>query len=130
LGEVAGDPDPLDVLLAEVEAQQSDGSVRDPHQLELFGTLLSELHAMQKKPGQSDPHLIVTLAGHSIRGTWDEILLQMKAADRDWAEASLSDFMASLARRGQAETGIVIPTTNAEAFIRGSAEAGVLRIVQ
>jgi hypothetical protein len=130
LGEVAGDPDPLDVLLAEVEAQQSDGSVRDPHQLELFGTLLSELHAMQKKPGQSDPHLIVTLAGHSIRGTWDEILLQMKEADRDWAEASLSDFMASLARRGQAETGIVIPTTNAEAFIRGSAEAGVLRIVQ
>jgi Tfp pilus assembly protein PilF len=130
LGEVAGDPDPLDVLLAEVEAQQSDGSVRDPHQLELFGTLLSELHAMQKKPGQSEPHLIVTLAGHSIRGTWDEILLQMKAADRDWANAPLSDFMASLARRGQAETGIVIPTTNAEAFIRGSAEAGVLRIVQ
>ena len=72
----------------------------------------------------------MTLAGHSIRGTWDEILLQMKEADRDWAEASLSDFMASLARRGQAETGIVIPTTNAEAFIRGSAEAGVLRIVQ
>jgi tetratricopeptide (TPR) repeat protein len=130
LGEVAGDPDPLDVLLAEVEAQQPDGSVRDPHQLELFGTLLSELHAMQKKPGQSEPHLIVTLAGHSIRGSWDEILLQMKAADRDWANAPLSDFMASLARRGQAETGIVIPTTNAEAFIRGSAEAGVLRIVQ
>jgi hypothetical protein len=54
----------------------------------------------------------------------------MKAADREWAQGSLSDFMASLARRGQAETGIVIPTTDAETFIRGSAEAGVLRIVQ
>jgi tetratricopeptide (TPR) repeat protein len=130
LGEVAGDPDVIDMLLAEVEAKHADGSVRDPHQLELFGTLLSELHAMQKKPGQSELHLIVTLAGHSLRGTWDEILLQMKAADREWAQASLSDFMASHARRGQAETGVVIPTTGAEAFICGSAEAGVLRIVQ
>ena len=113
------------MLLAEVESQQADGSVRDPHQLELFGTLLSELHAMQKKPGQGETHVIMTLAGHSLRGTWEEILMQMKAADREWAQASLSDFMASHARRGQAETGVVIPTTDAEAFIRGSAEAGV-----
>src|SRR5215207_6176927 len=131
LAEVAGEPDPIDMLLAEVEAQQADGGIRDPNQLELFGTLLSELHAMQKKPGLSESsHQIVTLAGQSIRGSWDEILLQMKAADGDWAQGSLSDFMASLARRGQAETGVVIPTTDAEAFIRGSAEAGVLRIVQ
>jgi hypothetical protein len=72
----------------------------------------------------------MTLSGYSIRGTWEEILVQMKEADREWAQGSLSDFMASLARRGQTETGIVIPTTDPEAFIRGSAEAGVLRIVQ
>ena len=30
----------------------------------------------------------------------------------------------------RSETGVVIPTTDAEAFIRGSAEAGVLRIMQ
>jgi Tfp pilus assembly protein PilF len=130
LSEVAGEPDAIDMLLAEVEAQQADGGVRDPHQLELFGTLLSELHAMQKKPGQSESHMIMTLAGHSIRGTWEEILQQMKAADREWAQGSMTDFMASLARRGQAETGVVIPTTDPEAFIKGSAEAGVLRIVQ
>src|SRR5882724_9922173 len=130
LGEVAGEPDAIDMLLAEVEAQQADGTVRDPHQLELFGTRLSELHAMQKRPGQGESHLVVTLGGQAIRGSWDEILLQMKAADRDWAQGSLSDFMASLARRGQTETGVVIPTTDAEALIRGSAEAGVLRIVQ
>jgi len=130
LGEVAGDPDPIDMLLAEVEAQQADGGIRDPHQLELFGTLLSELHAMQKKPALGESHQVVTLAGTTIRGSWDEILLQMKAADREWAHGSLNDFMNSLARRGQAETGVVIPTTDAEAFIRGSAEAGVLRILQ
>src|SRR5919199_4907982 len=77
LAEVAGEPDAIDMLLAEVEAQHADGGVRDPHQLELFGTLLSELHAMQKKPGQGESHLIMTLAGHSIRGTWEEILQQM-----------------------------------------------------
>ena len=42
----------------------------------------------------------------------------------------VSWFMAYLAKRGQAETGVVIPVTDAEAFIRGSAEAGVLRIIQ
>jgi hypothetical protein len=34
------------------------------------------------------------------------------------------------ARREKEETGVVIPVTDAEAFIRGSAEAGVLRIIQ
>ncbi|HEX5386878.1 MAG TPA: tetratricopeptide repeat protein [Gemmatimonadales bacterium] len=134
LGEVAGEPDSIELLLAEVEAQQSDGSVRDPHQLELFGTLLSELHAMQRRPAHSghagDAHAIGTLSGETFRGTWDEILLQMKAADREWADASMAEYMLGLARRGRAETGVVIPVTDAEAFIRGSAEAGVLRIIQ
>jgi hypothetical protein len=54
----------------------------------------------------------------------------MRDADVEWAGASLREFMAGLARRGQTETGVVIPVTDAEAFIRGSAEAGVLRIIQ
>lgn len=134
LAEVTGEPDPVDLLLAEVEAQQPDGTVRDPHQLELFGTLLTELHGMQKRPGHpahpGETHAVGTLSGHTFRGTWEEILLQMKAADREWADASLAEFMVGLAHRGRAETGVVIPVTDAEAFIRGSAEAGVLRIIQ
>ena len=131
LNEVAGDPDPVDMLLAEVEAQQPDGTARDPNQLELFGVLLTELHAMQQKPWQqaAESHQVATLAGVTFRGSWEEILLQMKEAEGDWAGAPLADYMASLARRGQAETGVVIPVTNAEEFIRGSAEAGVLRII-
>jgi len=57
-------------------------------------------------------------------------LLQMQAADREWTGGSLRDFMTREAERGRAETGVVIPITGAEAFIRGSAEAGVVRIVQ
>lgn len=129
--EVAGEPDRVDRLLAEVEAQQPDGTVRNPHQLELFGTMVAELHAMQKRPGSGDFHQVATLAGCTFKGSWEEILMQMKAAEEEWAEASLADFMLSLAERGRAETGVVIPTTtDAEAFIRASAQAGVLRIIQ
>jgi tetratricopeptide (TPR) repeat protein len=128
LGEVAGEPDPLEMLLTEIEAQLPDGSVRNPHQLELFGTLLTELQAMQKRPG--DHHYVATLAGQNFRGTWEEILDQMKDAEPEYADAPMHEFMAGLARRGRTETGVVIPTTDAEAFIRGSAQAGVLRIIQ
>ncbi|MFZ5624033.1 MAG: tetratricopeptide repeat protein [Gemmatimonadota bacterium] len=131
LADLAGEPDSVDLLLAEIEAQQPDGTVRDPNQLELFGTLLTELHAMQRRQATyGAEHVVATLSGKLFRGTWDEILLQMKAAEGDGAGASLGEFMSTLAQRGRAETGVVIPVTDAEAFIRGSAEAGVLRIIQ
>jgi tetratricopeptide (TPR) repeat protein len=130
LAEIAGEPDPVDELLAEVEGTQPDGSMRDPHQLELFGTMLSDLTTMQRRPGLADHHLVVTLAGQTLRGSWEEILAQFKAADRGWAEASLTDFMATVAQRGRMEMGVTIPLTDAEAFLRGSAEAGAVRIIQ
>ena len=85
---------------------------------------------MQRKHGRTDPHQVTTLNGVVLRGTWDEILLQLKVNEHGASLVSLSEFMASLARRGREETGVIIPLTDAEAFIRGSAEAGVLRIVQ
>jgi len=130
LAEITGEPDAVDILLAEVEAQQADGTTRDPNQLELFSALVAQLPGMQLRRGHHDGHLVATLAGHLFNGSWEEILLSMKEADGKWSGASLREFMAGLARRGQAETGVVIPVTDAEAFIRGSAEAGVLRIIQ
>jgi Flp pilus assembly protein TadD len=129
LAEVTGEPDAVDELLAEVVSQQAD-TVRDPHQLELFGALVSELPAMQRRTSLGDHHVVVTLSNHTLRGSWDEILTQLKAIERGWADASLDEFMAGLARKGRTETGVVIPLTDAEAFLRGSAEAGVLRIIQ
>ena len=130
LAEVAGEPDAVDELLAEVESLQPDGTIRDPNQLELFGTLLAELPGMQRRPQGTDNHVVVTLGGHTLRGSWEEILAQLKASDGFWAEASLADFMAGLSRKGRRESGVEIPITDAEAFLRGTAEAGVVRIIQ
>jgi hypothetical protein len=124
------DPDPVDELLAEIESVHNDGKVRDPHQLELFGTMLTELQQMQRRPGvRSDHHQVATLGGHHFRGTWEEILDQLKAADRAGPTQSMTEFMRGLAIRGKHETGVTIPVTDAEAFIAGAAEAGVLRII-
>jgi len=130
LGELLPEPDPTEDLLAEIEAQQTDGTIRDPKQLELFGSLVAEVPGMQRKHTRFDAHQVTTLSGTVLRGTWDEILLQLKVSEQGPALVSLSEFMAGLARRGREETGVIIPLTDAESFIRGSAEAGVLRIVQ
>ncbi|MBM4187918.1 MAG: hypothetical protein FJ206_11490 [Gemmatimonadetes bacterium] len=130
VSELMTEADPIEDLLAEIESTYRDGAVKDPNQLELFGTMLTELQQMQRKSGQRpDHHQVTTLGGHQLRGTWEEILLQFKASDQASAHQSLPDFMAQLAIRGKRETGVTIPTTDAEAFIQGAAEAGVLRIV-
>lgn len=131
LADIADDPDHVDAILAEVEGLQANGAIRDPTQLELFGTLVADLHAMQRRPGQSDaPHVVITLAGQTLRGSWEEILAQFQALDQAGAAVPLAEFMATLARRGRAETGVDIPVTDAEAFLLGSAQAGVVRILQ
>jgi tetratricopeptide (TPR) repeat protein len=126
LGELAGESGPEDLLLAEIEAMGPDGQVRDPRQLELFGTLLTELQGMK---GRGEVHRVTTLTGITYVGTWDEIVRQMKDDAAEWADASVEDYMAASARRGRRQTGAAIPTTSAESFIRGSAEAGLLRIL-
>jgi hypothetical protein len=53
----------------------------------------------------------------------------MKDDTAEWAGGSLQDYMAASARLGRRETGVVIPVTDAESFIKGSADAGLLRIL-
>ena len=130
LAGVAAERQDIDLLLAEIETHQLDGTIRNPHQLELFGALVTDPQSIKRRSNPGDSHLVATLAGHLFKGTWEEILVQMKSADGELAAASLREFMTSVARRGRAETGVVIPVTDAEAFIRGSAQAGVLRIIR
>ncbi len=129
LEEMRMDGDAIGRLLEEVEATQADGSVRDPLQLELFSTLLMELEGMRRRV-VNGPHRVTTRTGQSFTGTWEEIVLQMKLDDPQLAEESLSGYMKHIARRSVAETGVVIPATDAEAFVRGSAAAGLLKIVR
>jgi len=47
----------------------------------------------------------------------------------DWSAVSLEDYMEQVSRRSRLERGVVIPATGAEAFVRGSAVAGLLNIL-
>jgi tetratricopeptide (TPR) repeat protein len=129
LGELTGEAAPEDLLLAEIEAIGSDGQVRDPRQLELFGTLLTELQGMKKGVAGGEIHRVRTRAGRTYVGTWEEIVRQMKDDAAEWAGGSVEDYMAASARLGRKVTGVTIPATDAESFIKGSAEAGLLRIL-
>jgi tetratricopeptide (TPR) repeat protein len=137
LEEMAGEADADELLLAEIEATGADGQVRDPRQLELFGTLLTELKGMRARPnggsstggGGGEVHRVSTPAGATYVGTWEEIVRQMKDDAAEWVAGSLEDYMAASARRGRRQTGIAIPATDPESFIKGSADAGLLRIL-
>ena len=138
LNDLVSDAAPDDLLLAEIEAMGPDGQVRDPRQLELFGTLLTELQGMRTRPGPggggshaalSAVHRVSTLAGVTYVGTWEEIVRQMKDDAGEWAGGSLEQYMAATAQRGRKQTGVAIPATDPESFLRGSADAGLLRIL-
>lgn len=131
LAELGEEASPEDQLLAEIEGLQPDGTPRDPNQLELFGTLMRDVPEMQRRTGgEAAVHVIETLEGLALRGSWDELLLQLQTVDGAWADDTLVQFMHAFAQRGQAETGVRIPVTSAEAFLRGSADAGIIRILQ
>lgn len=131
LADLGGEASAEDILLAEIESLQPDGTPRDPHQLELFGTLMRDVPEMLKRPTvDAGTHVIETLAGLTLRGSWDDLLMHLQTVEGAWADGTLLEFMEAFAQRGTAETGVKIPVTSAEAFIRGSADAGVLRILQ
>lgn len=128
LTELAGDPDDIDEMLAEIEQRAMEQDQHDAkQQLELFGSMLSELIETRRDPVE---HRITLRDGRSFRGTWDDIVRQMKEGNSTFSGRSMQDFMLNEARRGFSLTGIVIPTGDAESFIRGSADAGLLRILK
>ncbi len=136
LTELAGEPDNIDEMLAEIEGQVAEAAeIEARGQLELFGALLADL-AEQKEPPAQPPAPTAAAAHQIIRdgrqyvGSWEEIVREMRDASSSHAGRSLQDFMVTEARRVYSDRGITIPTGDAESFIRGSANAGLLRIVR
>jgi tetratricopeptide (TPR) repeat protein len=146
LTELAGTPDAIDELLAEVESrvlEQEEAERPDSQgQLEALGTLLTGLVTQQPEASQEEAsestvtdvlmadagrHRIVMRDGTAFEGTWEEIV----GALRDSRDAGrpLEEYMAIEARRFYGATGMQIASHEPEAFIRGSADAGLLRIV-
>ena len=163
LVELAGDLDPIDELLAEVEQaamEEADAESPTPQdQLEALGSLLTGLvgqqqaaesspeHAGDQADGHAnarngevadvttdvlmadaDTHRVIMRDGSVFEGTWDEIVQALRDA-RD-AGRPLDEYMAIEARRFYGATGMQVASHAPEAFIRGSADAGMLRIVR
>src|SRR5438132_1253977 len=135
LNEITGDAAPEDLVLAEIEAMRPVGQLRDPRQLELFGTLLTELQGMKNKGGNGgsggigEVHRVSTVSGSTYVGTWEDIVRQMKDDAAEWAAGSLEQYMEASAKRWRKQTGFAIPATDPESFLRAGADAGVLRIL-
>lgn len=128
LVELTPPSDPLEEMLSEIEQRAADQEQEEARsQLELFGALLSDL---SEQKGAAPRHKVVGRDGRPFEGSWEEIVTAMRNATPGQANRTLEEFMQSEARRGFSLTGILIPTRDAESFLRGSADAGLLRIVQ
>lgn len=126
LAELSPVPDAVDEMLAEIEARAAEQDERTARsQLELFGAMLADLSGQRA----TERHRVVGRDGRPYEGTWDEIVGAMRDASPAAQGRSLEEFMQSEARRGFSLTGILIPTRDAESFLRASADAGLLRII-
>ncbi|HYD54428.1 MAG TPA: tetratricopeptide repeat protein [Gemmatimonadaceae bacterium] len=130
LTELTSELDDIDELLAEVDAAHlASGEPEGPRaQLELFGSLLNTLAGQRGE--DITPHRIMTREGKQFDGSWAEIVQGMRDADVHERGRSVEEFMKRAATRGYSETGIRIPSHDPELFIRGFADAGLLRIVR
>ena len=142
LTELGGELDDIDELFIEVDgaAANESGEVEVARgQLELFGTLLSSLADAKAEDEVASPeidlgvHSILTREGRRLTGSWEEIVRSMRDADAESGQdgdVTLREYMTREARRAYRETGVRVPSHDAELFVRGSADAGMLRIVR
>lgn len=129
LAELGGDIDDVDAILMELESSTGPDTAPAAEaargQLELFGNLLSTLAEQKQDP----EHQVVVSDGTRFGGSWEEIVRSMRDMTGNPAH-SMQEFMFGMSQHGFRKTGIRIPTDDAESFIRGSAVAGLLRIVR
>lgn len=137
LTELAGEPDSIDEMLAELELPEDDAT--EDGQLELFvgeaavapvPTAASFVPSMPPSAAAAH-HRVVTVEGSEVEGTWDEIVSHLRATSGGELQGgSVGDFMAAVATRHFGAPAAQASAYDAEAFIRASAAAGLLRIVR
>jgi Flp pilus assembly protein TadD len=114
LRELEAVSDPLDRLLAEVETQFNGGpahQVYDPSQLELFDR--------GQGAGDATRHQVRLPDGYVFRGTWHEIVRQMRD-DAGFSHETLAHYMRRLAERWHEERGVEIPFLDPEIFMQAA----------
>jgi tetratricopeptide (TPR) repeat protein len=142
LTELGGELDDIDELFIEVDgaAANESGEVEVARgQLELFGTLLSSLADAKAEDEVASAevdlgvHSILTREGRRLTGSWEDIVRSMRDADAESGQdgdVTLREYMTRVAKLAYRETGVRVPSHDAELFVRGSADAGMLRIVR
>ncbi len=121
LSELEALHDPIDRLLAEVETRVngSDGQVLyDPSQLELFE---------RSGTGDTTTHQLRMADGYLFRGTWHEILRQMRD-HAGFSHETLAHYMRRLAERWHEQSGLEIPFQDPEGFLIAAIKAGLVTL--
>ena len=119
LNELEADLDPVDQLLAEIENQVNGRRhelYEDPNQLELF-----------KESATTQRYQIRLFDGHVFRGSWYEIVRQM----RDYAGFShetVLQYMRRLAERWHEQLNVRIPSSDPESFLRAAIDARLVTL--
>ena len=137
LSELAGDLDDVDTMLMELEPRSGADTAPAAEargQLELFGTLLSSLVEQRQDGGDASDapaleHQIIAADGTAFEGSWEDIVRRMRDSQGNPAH-SVQEYMSGVSQHGFRQTGVRIPTHDAESFLRASARAGLLRIVR
>jgi len=112
--------DPVDLLLAEIEASAMSD---DPFGAPDLGQL--ELFKASDVPDRS--HLVRLPDGQLLRGTWLEIVRQMRDL-AGFSHEPISQYMKRLAERWHEQRGVEVPSTDPVSFIRVAIEAGLLTL--
>ena len=123
LSQIENLPDSIDRLFAEIQSvvhgAERLGSRLDPSQLELFASLHSSTdHVI---------HIVRLSDGNRLRGSWVEIVQQMRE-QAGFLHEPLNEFMCRMAERWLEQKGIKIPFGDPEAFLKSAADAGFVQI--
>ncbi len=133
VAELDGEPDPIDHLLAEVEAAfdadlDDDVEIDSPRQPPADDVHDSPRGGVGASGGlASRVHRVRTRDGVLFTGTWEQIVRRMRDASAD-PRTPISEFMLRMAEQARQSTGQRLPCDCAEAFLRASARLGLLHI--
>jgi Flp pilus assembly protein TadD len=121
LEELEGVLDPVDQLLSEIEASAggfSGGMGVDLGQLELFDP---------SSPGEEESHKVRLPDGQLLRGTWMDIVRQMRDL-AGFSHEPITQYMKRLAERWHEQGGVEIPATDPASFLKAAIGAGLLML--